>query len=225
MYIFQHKGQVFGPMALSQEIDVRLLDIWRDDIGVMPSVLVCEHEATCRGFDHVPTFYKYVDNWYKRNLNERNILAINIKEDGLALPLKEAIEETGLPYDRFFCFDMAIKEVQQYKKAGLPIATSVSSYGVDYPCGDSLLFDWFPELPVSYDALYHYCYAGNLYDTLFLGDEKFVAISPELHDSDFNGKELRKFWKWCEEKGFYGLITDYPEKAEVFFNGNEADSR
>ena len=213
MYIFQHKGQVFGPMALSQEIDVRYDHEYEQ--------LILSHDIGDRREGWV--FINFLLLWLKENNN--TTLAINIKEDGLAPYLKEEIDEVCLPYDRFFCFDMAIKEVQQYKKAGLPIATSVSSYGVDYPCGDSLLFDWFPELPVSYDALYHYCYAGNLYDTLFLGDEKFVAISPELHDSDFNGKELRKFWKWCEEKGFYGLITDCTEEAEVFFNGNEANSR
>ena len=223
MYIFQHKGQVFGPMALSQEIDVRY------EVHPYYERLVLCHNIEDRysGLEYTDndlvTFVEYVQKWL--NDNTEGMLAINIKEDGLAPYIKRDVDKIGLPYDRFFCFDMAQKEVQHYQQFGLPIATSVSSYGVDYPCGDSLLFDWFPELPVSYGALYHYCFAGNLYDTMFLGDEKFIAISPELHDSDFNGKELRKFWKWCEEKGFYGLITDYPEKAEVFFNGNEADSR
>jgi len=213
MIIFNHKGQEKGPQDFSQEIDVRYFIDNDYDYG-KDHRLVCAHdidEVWCDAKD----FKKYVRKWLSKNKD--GMLAINIKEDGLALYLKEEIGYTCLPYDRFFCFDMSQKEVQQYKKAGLPIATSVSSYGVDYPAGDFLLFDWFPELPYSYEQLYKYCYAYSMYDTLFLGDEKFIAISPELHDEDFKQDEIRKFWKWCAEKKFFGIITDYPEEAEKFF--------
>jgi hypothetical protein len=218
--IFNHRGQERGPQNISQEIDVRLMDDWDDSIGVLPPVLVCAHDIDCRGFHDVPQFISYVQEWVQI-ADEDAILAINIKEDGLAPILKtEALDKIGLPKDRYFCFDMSQAEIQHYKKLDLQIATRVSNYGIENPVGDYSIFDWFPEITTcSYTGLMKQMLHGDYCHLFFLG-QKVIAISPELHGVN-DRKVIDKFWRFCQFNGFWGLCTDLVEEAEGFFNGTD----
>lgn len=220
--VFNHRGQSGGPQNISQEIDLRAVDNFCDDLGGhIGAYLVVEHDLCSR--PHAESFEQtYLSHWLEQANNDA-ILALNIKEDGLAQMIKEAMLPFPQLKDRFFCFDCSQSEIQHYQKLGLPLATRVSNYGVELPVGDYIWFDHFPEFYESpYTPLYDWKkYIEDIgYDT----DIKWfriIAVSPELHDGTMCIEDIRTFWSFCNEMGFFGVCTDYPEEAEVYFNGED----
>jgi hypothetical protein len=224
MKIFNHRGQVQGPQNISQEIDLRAVDNFCDDLGGhIGAYLVVEHDLSVRP-DGESFEQTYLPRWL-RQADPNAILALNIKEDGLAQMVKEVVISVGLLPDQFFCFDMSQAETQHYQALHLPIATRASFYGIDNPIGNYIWFDWFPNLG-SFRRLY--ADACNIYNQYgyrhYQIDNRVIAISPELHDSTMRVDDVRAFWSFCKETGFFGVCTDYPEEAGEYFNGTDQGS-
>jgi hypothetical protein len=204
MKIIQHRGQNFpGYMRGSFEIDIRLL---REQLICCHDIK--EHEEVTHKFRHV------LHRWHHEN---GDMLAINIKEDGLAPYILDDIKREGTPLKKIFCFDMSQAEIPNYLECGLPIATRVSNYGIEKPVGDFIFFDWYPgDSAISFDGLYRQLFGGD-YGHLMMGDEKIIAVSPELHGED-NSEVMLKFWTFIKEHKFFGICTDRVKEAEKFFN-------
>jgi len=134
-------------------------------------------------------------------------LAINIKADGLAILIKEALER--FPGINYYVFDMSVPDMRSYIDLRLPVYTRVSeleepvfyseSQGVWL---DSFEYDWF-----DLDDL----------DRL-VSDQKHVCIvSPELH-----ARDRWKLWRKLKQFGnspYVSLCTDFPEEAHLFLLG------
>ena len=137
-------------------------------------------------------------------------IAINIKADGLQLLLKKLIDKYSIT--NYFAFDMSVADTLGYRKHQLKFFTRQSEYeavpplyedteGVWLDCFES---DWWkPE-----DVQPH------------LQQGKFVAlVSPELHQREYH--VAWETWRNLEQEfntGKLMLCTDYPEKAQEFFN-------
>jgi len=216
MKVINHRGQEIewkkeGVIFGCQEIDVRT---YEDQTLVLAHSLDDLYRAPCIDW--------YLRHWSMNTRGTRDVLAINIKEDGLAPLIKEAVEEL-LP-DQFFCFDMSQAEIPHYVSEGLPIATRCSYFGIDRPVGEYIWFDHYPEFDEPPQALLHDWkqYANDIgYE---IEDYKVIAVSPELHDSVLIDQEFRQnFWQFCKEQGFWAICTNHSEEAEKFFNGNKDD--
>jgi hypothetical protein len=136
-------------------------------------------------------------------------MAMNVKADGLAAPLKERMTERGLT--RWFTFDMSVPETVVQLRLGLPVFTRSSEYEpkpalYDQAIGvwlDAFVSEWYEESDVA----------------AFLEDGKQVAIvSPELH-----GRDHLPLWSWLRTSRIVHhpglmLCTDLPEDALAFMD-------
>ena len=135
-------------------------------------------------------------------------IAINIKADGLATPIKEMLDR--YPDLDAFCFDMSVPELLQYQKRSVPCFTRVSEFERTPALYDDARGVWL-------DAFFSDWYSADLVER-FLGDGKQVAIvSPELHRRDH-----RALWETLRDASLGGrddvfLCTDYPDAALEFF--------
>lgn len=134
-------------------------------------------------------------------------LAMNVKADGLALPLATKMKARGLT--RWFSFDMSVPETITQLRLGLPVFTRASEYErkpplYDQAIGvwlDAFVSDWFTEADIA----------------AFLADGKQVAIvSPELHK-----RAHLPLWTMlrCATIRHHPrllLCTDLPEDAQAF---------
>jgi len=222
MKIFNHCGQERGPRNISQEIDVRLADSDDGDPGA--SWLVVQHNTG--GRSNAYEFMQFLRTWWHHS-DDNAMLAINIKEDGLALYIREVLAEVGLPRHRYFCFDMSQAERRVYIAAGLSIAAKVSKYGIENPFGDYIWFDWDPIFAPDgtrrndpsklYVPMVCICrdYYGIGQEKLI--EKKIIAISPDLYGVT-NVRVIHKLWDFAKNNGFFGICTDMPGEAEEYFH-------
>ena len=139
-------------------------------------------------------------------LNGRDLpLALNIKADGQAEEIKRLLEKYN--HTNYFTFDMSIPEMVVQHKTGLNVFTGLSDIvptpilfeqakGVWLDCFNS---DWFGEKEIL-----------NL-----LNQRKDVCIvSPDLHK-----REYKRVWEKYKNISGIMVCTDYPDEAEVYFNG------
>jgi hypothetical protein len=133
-------------------------------------------------------------------------IAINIKSDGLAMLVKNHLDE----YENLDCFvfDMSIPDMRSYLNYGIQVFTRLSEFEVvpvflEYSSGiwlDSFNSDWFDELTIS-----HYLKMGK----------KVCVVSSELH-----GRDNLNLWSMLRSISYQEnllLCTDYPELAHKFF--------
>lgn len=132
-------------------------------------------------------------------------LALNIKADGLASMVKEAL--SAFAEIDAFVFDMSVPDMRAYFDAGVPVFTRMSevekqpswlerSAGIWLDCFDS---DWFDS--------------GVVRDLLATG-KRICVVSPELHQRDpLPVWELLRMYSSAEN---LLLCTDRPEQARDF---------
>lgn len=139
----------------------------------------------------------------KRNAKRPLTQAINIKADGLAVPLAEAMKDCGHPW---FVFDMSIPDTIMQLKAGNPVFVRMSEYE-PYPeafegKAKGIWLDGFDSRWFTVDTVT---------DLLNKGWEVCI-VSPELHKR----ADYAEFWQALKPlKDREGLIlcSDLPEDA------------
>ncbi|MDE8348724.1 MAG: hypothetical protein POG74_04470 [Acidocella sp.] len=135
-------------------------------------------------------------------------MAMNIKADGLAVPLMQAMAAQGLT--RWFTFDMSVPEMLVQLRLGLPVFTRASEYERQPACYDRAAGVWVDDFGANW--------VRPAAIRAFLADGKQVCVvSPELHKRDPEG-----LWQALRQAGLAGapglmLCSDIPEAAVEFF--------
>jgi len=144
-------------------------------------------------------------------LGDRNLpLALNVKADGLASAVRDAMGRTRLT--NWFVFDMSIPDTLHHLAAGNPVYTRQSEYEPNPVLAERAAGVWLDG------------FAGEWWgaDTVagWLGRGKSVCVvSPELH-----GRDYLPAWRTLKGSDFAAtnnvyLCTDHPERAADYFGG------
>ena len=137
-------------------------------------------------------------------------LALNIKADGLAIPLKNALGRCNVR--DWFAFDMSIPDMRNYLNEQLPVFVRASDVEQDPPWLEEAAGIWFDS------------FGADNYDTRriaeFLGNGRRVCVvSPELHN--WPHEPLWMKLKSLARHPALLLCTDYPEDARRFFHAEQ----
>lgn len=138
-------------------------------------------------------------------------LAINIKADGLARPLRDAMARHGAR--DWFVFDMSVPDTREHLRVGNPVFVRMSEVERQPPWLaqaqgvwlDGFEGDWYPLSQVS--------------DLLAMGKQVCV-VSPELH-----GRPAQALWERLLPLADHPrlmLCTDWPARAQEFFTKHGA---
>lgn len=135
-------------------------------------------------------------------------LALNIKSDGLQLPLLGLLEEYSI--GNYFLFDMSVPDALVCLKHGLKCFTRQSEYEPDpafYPQAEGVWVDGFH---------------GEWWDEVLIqrhldAGKKVCIVSPDLHRRPHGPFwELLAGWRIVSHPGLM-LCTDLPEDARELF--------
>lgn len=135
-------------------------------------------------------------------------LALNIKADGLADALAERMR--ARPLTRWFTFDMAVPDLVQQLRKGLPAFTRCSEYEREPACYNEAAGVWLDAFETTWYR------ATDI--AAFLRDGKAVCVvSPELH-----GRDPLPLWselRASEVRDHASLMicTDRPQDAATHF--------
>jgi hypothetical protein len=163
--------------------------------------------------DQSPSFVEFLNLYSRYGAN--STLAINIKSDGLATMVSDALGYFGITAN-YFCFDMSVPEQFPYLRRGLLVAQRVSP------------FDFVPtvfdrEKPAWVDSFGDSNLPVATLDTLAMRSIPIACVSTELH-----GREHTQMWctlqTWLSRHtpavhSRMMLCTDFPYDAEEYFNG------
>jgi len=139
--------------------------------------------------------------------NGNAILAINIKEDGLASILHSKMKRYSK--ENWFVFDMSIPDTINHLKIGNPVFLRLSEFEKDFHLIDQCFGVWL-------DAFNDNWYNLTLISEILNKDKKICFVSPELH-----GRDYQSLWSYIKpiavDKNIY-ICTDFPQEAGLFFN-------
>jgi hypothetical protein len=139
------------------------------------------------------------------------VMALNIKADGLAPLLAKHLEE--YPGTDSFVFDMAVPDMRDYLKHGIPVFTRISEVERVPPWFDQCSGVWL-------DAFEADWYGADFVRGLLRDGKRVCVVSPELHR-----RAHLKLWELlrplAKEEGFL-LCTDFPVAALEFFEAQTA---
>lgn len=141
-------------------------------------------------------------------LGDRNLpLALNIKADGLAVPLRARLQ--ARPLTRWFTFDMSVPDLVIQLRLGMPAFTRASEHERSPPCYDKAIGVWL-------DAFESQWYSADTIAAYLRDGKQVCIVSPELHGRD-------PVALWSSLRGALQahpslmLCTDWPEQARTFF--------
>lgn len=133
-------------------------------------------------------------------------LALNIKADGLQEMLAELVAKYNI--NNYFVFDMSVCDTLPYINQHFKIASRRSEYEKDMPFymnSVTVWIDFFMD-----DSL-----VRSEVERILKDDKITCVVSPELHGRDYF--DVWNQLKYINNTNLY-LCTDYPEKADKFFN-------
>ena len=133
-------------------------------------------------------------------------LALNVKADGLAHSMREALDFAGV--ETAFVFDMAVPDMRSYFSAGIPVFTRMSEVE-----GEAVWLD--RAAGVWLDAFEYLWYDREVLLRLLDADKRVCVVSPELH-----GRDYQPAWDLLAEFASSPnlmLCTDKPEDATRYF--------
>ena len=153
--------------------------------------------------------FKDILTYYKK-VNSDVLIAINVKEDGLNFIIKQALKEFRIK--NYFVFDMSIPDMITYSKSNICFYTRQSEYE-KYPA----LYD--EASGVWLDEFYHHWIDEKIVQSHISNGKKLCIVSPDLHKRDFTNEweEYKKMLFSSNQSDQLMICTDYPEKAEKFF--------
>lgn len=145
--------------------------------------------------------------------NNEIYFAINIKADGLTAELKSLLEKFSIT--NYFTFDMSLPQMLEYHAAGLIFFTRQSEFEkvpLVYEDAAGVWLDSFiTDDWICADLIQNHLNAGK----------KVCVVSPELH-----GRSPQNLWqklKQIDSPNLF-LCTDYFDKAEKFFGGEQLEN-
>lgn len=176
------------------------------DIRDRNGVLVISHNMPDESAITVETFFDI----YKQ-YNSEPTLALNIKADGLQTELHRLIHAFNIR--NYFVFDMAVPDGLHYCKHQFKTYTRQSEYEKSpsyYQLADGIWLDEFHCHWITDDTIHHHLHNGK----------KICIVSPDLHKRDYH--QEWKHYKNLESiigKDRLMLCTDFPDRAQEYFNG------
>jgi hypothetical protein len=146
-------------------------------------------------------------------LDRRSLpIAVNIKADGIARAVAEAMRQAGVV--DWFTFDMSVPEMLLQLRLGLPVMTRASEYEEVPACLDQAMGVWL-------DAFHHDWYDDGVISHFLDAGKRVCIVSAELHKRDHRAcwERLARF----EARAHPGLMlcTDRPEEAAAVFGDNQ----
>ncbi len=138
-------------------------------------------------------------------------LALNIKACGLQGRLLALVKRFRIK--NYFVFDMSVPDGVEYLKSGMKIFTRQSEYErapAFYGKARGVWLDEFYSSWIGPEAIKEH----------LASDKRVCVVSPELHNRNFKKtwRELKKI-EAAAGSGQLMLCTDFPRRAELYFNG------
>ncbi len=133
-------------------------------------------------------------------------LALNIKSDGLLVPLKTIL--TGYKHLDIFVFDMSIPDSRSYLNSDLPTFMRMSEVEKTVAWLDQAEGIWL-------DGFSSIWYDSAMLHSILDKGKKICVVSSELH-----GRGHMELWSLLNSFKHYEsliLCTDFPEKAATYF--------
>ncbi|MFO1161098.1 MAG: phosphodiesterase [Reyranellaceae bacterium] len=134
-------------------------------------------------------------------------LALNVKADGLAAPLRAKLQTR--PLTRWFTFDMSVPDLVVQLRLGMPAFTRASEHERTPPCYDQAIGVWL-------DAFESQWYSVDTINSYLADGKQVCVVSPELH-----GRDPAPLWQSLrgslQTHPALMLCTDRPEDARAFF--------
>lgn len=135
-------------------------------------------------------------------------LALNIKSDGLQLPIAEMVKRFKL--NNYFLFDMSIPDHVQYVKSSLKTFSRQSEHEPTPALYESASGIWM-------DEFYSNWISEKDISKHIENNKTVYIVSPELHKREYLSRwETYKTMQASVITQCY-LCTDFPEKAKSFF--------
>jgi hypothetical protein len=169
--------------------------------------LVISHDVPNRKSIALSDFldlYQNISNQTEETLS----LAINIKSDGLRSKLESLMSEYNII--KYFVFDMSIPDMMDYQNSSIAVFARMSEYELN------------PLLIQGVSGIWVDSFTDNYVDPKVLNSylkngSELCIVSPELH-----GNSYIEYWSLLNDqlnhKQDVMLCTDYPDKAEIYFN-------
>lgn len=169
------------------------------DVRDLHGRLVISHDMPLNSTMSIESYLSDLAHFKREGLTQ----ALNIKSDGLAVPLANHMRECTHPW---FVFDMSIPDMVQHLRAGNPCFARMSEYE-NFPLAfmGQIKGIWL-------DAFASTWYSTGVIQSLLDRGLQVCVVSPELHGrSDYEclWRDLRPI---SENKGLI-LCTDLPEAA------------
>ena len=139
---------------------------------------------------------------------DSGILALNVKSDGLASKMVEALSARKI--QSYFVFEMSVPDSLHYFKINATVYTRRSEFESESELDQHAAGVWLDSFTGRDDA--------KLMSLAVALPLKSALVSPELH-----GRDHRTAWEsWLATPGFdqagIALCTDFPDEAHAFFN-------
>lgn len=173
------------------------------DIRDFNEKLVISHDIANGNEIDFSSFLTLAD---KCQTNELMPLALNIKADGLALLIRQALDEhSSLDC---FVFDMSVPDMRSYFDVNIPVFTRMSEVEQQPTWLEQSTGVWL-------DGFESEWYSLSLIEALLSKEKRVCIVSPELHHRDHQALWQRIRYLIAEPNLL--LCTDYPEQASKFF--------
>ena len=174
------------------------------DIRDLDGTLVISHDPATRQAAAPTT----ADLFEAYSLDGKNLpLALNIKADGLQVPLLKILREYEV--ENYFVFDMSVPDMAQYLRSGFRVFSRHSEHEnppARYQKVEGIWLDAFESEWFGPDIIEQHLAAGK----------EVAVVSPELHGRD-------RFPQWEALKPLNHLdilmCTDHPDEAKEYLNG------
>jgi hypothetical protein len=211
MNILAHRGNVAGPNPQKENSIDFLLSALKAGYGIetdirdMDGEVVVSHDLPV---GQVPKFSEFLLRL--PGLNDGQVLALNIKSDGMHKLIEKMMGSHNAIGNTFF-FDMSVPTLYALSKTlrGENLASRLSDIEPEPMLYDSVGWIWID------------CFVKDFDDwarakKYAMGGKKLAFVSPDLHK-----RPHTPFWKELKEnfpgEGDIYLCTDYAEEASEFF--------
>ncbi|TXT33838.1 MAG: hypothetical protein FD136_648 [Chitinophagaceae bacterium] len=141
------------------------------------------------------------------NHNPTLPLALNIKADGLQLPLKTLLTKYNIT--NYFVFDMSVPDTIGYIKNDIRFFTRLSEYEIEPSFYEQCAGIWL-------DAFESIWYNAAVIEKHLNNGKEVAIVSSDLHK-----RPVEDLWEMLKYSGVYKnilLCTDIPEDASIFFS-------
>jgi hypothetical protein len=135
-------------------------------------------------------------------LNSQSTLALNVKSDGLSVPVKELLASFHI--ERYFVFDMSLPDMLSWDRAGLRFFTRQSEFETNPALYEKSAGVWL-------DAFHSTWFTRQTIESHLAAGKDVCVVSPELH-----GRDPAPVWNLLRTVDCIGarlsLCTDLPQQ-------------